>query len=252
MEEELFRLQKIIADRGYCSRRRAEELISSGLVKVDGQTVTELGSKFTSDIAIEIAGRELKAPEKKHYTYLLINKPLGVVTTLQDDRGRPTVGDLIPARYPRLFPVGRLDINTTGLLLLTDDGEFANLVMHPSSELEKSYQAKVVGRVNEDELNRLRRGIRLEDGLTAPAKARALIVTDDYSLLEITIHEGKKREVRRMMEAIGHNVISLTRTRIGPIELKLKKGEIAEANSEDIAEIKRICLNNRNKHKGRF
>lgn len=245
MEE--LRLQKIIADRGYCSRRKAEELIQEGKVQVGGKTITEMGNKYPVDVDITIDGKILPALCKLSFTYLLFNKPIGVLTTLADDRGRKTIKDFIPRGYPRLFPVGRLDINSSGLLILTDDGDFANLVMHPSSELEKTYQVKITGLIREEESRKLRTGIRLDDGLTAPAKVKILVATDDYSLLDITIHEGKKREVRRMMEYLSHNVISLTRTKIGPIELNIKKGEIIAADPKDIELIRNICLSNKAK-----
>lgn len=243
--EELIRLQKIIADRGYCSRRHAEELITKGKVRVNGVLVTELGSKFHNDVSITIAGVDVPPIKKSGYTYILINKPIGVVTTMSDDRNRRIVTELIPPSYGRLFPVGRLDINTSGLLLLTDDGEFANLVTHPSSMLEKTYLAKITGVIKADEIRRLKDGVMLEDGLTAPAKVEIQTVSPEFSIIKITIHEGKKREVRRMINAVGHEVIALMRVQIGPIKLTLKTGQHAEAKVSDIEMIKKICLQNR-------
>lgn len=246
--EELLRLQKIIADRGYCSRRHAEELIEKGKVRVNGILVTELGSKFHEDVNITISGVDVPPVKKTNFTYLLINKPIGVVTTMSDDRGRRIVTELVPSSYGRLFPVGRLDINTSGLLILTDDGEFANLVTHPSSMLEKTYLAKITGVIKPDEIKRLKNGVMLEDGLTSPAKVEIQTVSPEFSIIKVTIHEGKKREVRRMINAVGHEVIALMRVQIGPIKLTLKTGQHAEAKMSDIELIKKICIQNRSRN----
>lgn len=241
------RLQKIIADRGYCSRRKAEELIQEGKVKVNGETITAMGTKFEDDVTIEIDGKILKPQTKSGYTYLLFNKPLGVLTTMKDDRGRRTIAELIPEKYGRLFPVGRLDIDTSGLIILTDDGNFANLIMHPSGELPKSYLAKITGRITSTELKQLEKGIMLEDGLTAPAKAEIVSVTMEESEVILTIHEGKNREVRRMFEALNHRVKSLERIKIGHLDTKIGCGHFVEIKEQDILKLKNYCLANRKK-----
>lgn len=249
MEEQ--RLQKIIADRGFCSRRKAEEYISDGRVNVNGKTVDQLGMKFPIDVKITIDGKEV-SKKQDTYTYIVLNKPTGVITTAADDRGRKTVLDLMPPKYGRLFPVGRLDINTHGAILLTNDGEFANLVMHPSSSLDKTYRAKIEGRLTEAQKKMLEQGVKLEDGLTAPAKIKEVMVfDDDTSIVELIIHEGKKREVRRMLQYAGHPVIDLERKLVGHIGIEgMRRGEYREIPLSEITKIKNQCLKNKvnNKH----
>lgn len=244
----LVRLQKIMADRGYCSRRTAEDLISSGKVKVDGILVTELGNKYEEDTCvIDVNGRTLKPKESgAGFHYVLINKPLGFICTLSDTMGRKTVDLLVPREYGRLFPVGRLDINSSGALILTDDGDFANLVMHPSSSFPKTYLVTIDGLLKAEHRRKLQNGIMLEDGMTAPAEVRVLLMTLDRSRFEITIHEGKNREVRRMVQALGFNTISLSRIAIGPIKLDgLPSGAYDDIPLDTIEKIKKICLANK-------
>jgi len=203
------RLQKIIAAAGYCSRRRAEELIAAGRIRVDGRIAT-LGDQANAETnIILIDDKPLKAAE--NLVYFLLNKPLGTVTTLSDPEGRPVVSDLVRDLPVRLFPVGRLDINASGLLLMTNDGALANRLAHPSHQVDKIYLVKVRGRLSEESKNMLEKGIVLEDGLTAPAKVANLRVRGSHTWFELTIHEGRNRQVRRMCEALGHQVNRLVR-----------------------------------------
>lgn len=205
------RLQKVMAAAGWGSRRTCEDLIAARRVTVDGE-IAVLGRRVDPDRdRIEIDGVPIGVrPGLVHY---LINKPMGVVTTARDTHGRPTVLDLVPAE-PRVFPVGRLDLDTEGLLLLTNDGDLANLIAHPRHGVDKEYLAEVAGgRVAPGALRRLREGVELDDGPTAPAR----VSQPSPGVLRITLHEGRNRQVRRMCEAIGHPVRRLVRTRIGPI-----------------------------------
>jgi 23S rRNA pseudouridine2605 synthase len=204
------RLQKVLASRGWGSRRVCEDLIAAGRVSVNGE-VAVLGRRVDPDHdRVEVDGVPVGVrPGLVHY---LLNKPSGVVTTASDPQGRPTVVELVP-NEPRVFPVGRLDIETEGLLLLTNDGDLANRLMHPSHGVEKEYLAEVEGQVGAGALRRLRDGVELDDGVTAPAK----VSQPDPGVLRITIHEGRNRQVRRMCEAVGHPVKRLVRVRIGPI-----------------------------------
>lgn len=203
------RLQKIIAAAGHCSRRRAEELIASGRVRVDGH-VAVLGEKADEQSSvILIDNKPLLSAEK--LVYVLVNKPLGTVTTLSDPEGRPVVTDLVKDLNVRLFPVGRLDINTSGLLLLTNDGALANRLAHPSHQVDKRYLVKVRGQLTEDSRRQLEEGVALEDGMTSPAKLVNLRVKGSHTWFELIIHEGRNRQVRRMCEALGHQVSRLVR-----------------------------------------
>ena len=213
MEE---RLQKILAKAGAASRRGAEQLILAGRVRVNGQVVSELGCKADSDRdQITLDGKPLGAEE---HLYILLNKPVGYVTTLSDPQGRPIVSDLIHLPE-RLFPVGRLDLDTEGALLMTNDGELAHAMLHPSFEVNKTYEAWVVGIPSRQQLMQLERGIEIEGVKTHPAKVRILKTTTQQSLIEIIIHEGKKRQVRKMFQAIGHRVMRLKRTAYGQLRL---------------------------------
>ena len=213
------RLQKVLARAGYGSRRVCEELIEEGRVTVDGE-IAELGRRVdTKTQRIEVDGTRVSADPD--LVYYLLNKPAGVVTTARDPQGRPTVVQSVPDE-PRVFSVGRLDAETEGLLLMTNDGDLAHRLTHPSFGIEKEYLAEVEGRPPATAVRRLRRGVELEDGITAPAKVSLL----DPRTLRITIHEGRNRQVRRMCEAVGYPVIRLVRTRIGPIvDRDLRPGE---------------------------
>ncbi|UZQ86339.1 rRNA pseudouridine synthase [Thermoclostridium stercorarium] len=221
---EQIRLQKYLAQCGVASRRRAEELIRQGKVRVNGQVVTEMGVKVSPDDHVEVDGRPVK-PEKKK-VYILMHKPRGYVTTVRDPEGRKTVMDLLEGVRERVYPVGRLDYDTSGLLLLTNDGDFANLLMHPRNEILKVYVVTVKGRPSEEALEKLRTGIRIDGYVTAPAFVRVLDEYENKTKLEITIHEGKNRQIRKMCEKIGHPVVRLKRIAYGTLELgDLKPGE---------------------------
>lgn len=203
------RLQKIIAAAGYCSRRRAEDLIAEGRVSIDGR-VAKLGDQADAEHSqVLIDGKPIRAAEEP--TYLLLNKPLGVVTTLSDPDGRRVVTDLVSDQAVRLFPVGRLDINTSGILLLTNDGDLANRLAHPSRRVEKRYLVKVRGHLSDDARQKLVAGVRLEDGMTAPAKVEHVRISGGHTWFELCIHEGRNRQVRRMCEALGYQVSRLVR-----------------------------------------
>ena len=222
------RLQKVLARVGFGSRRACEELIEAGRVTVNGE-VAVLGRRVDpgSD-RVAVDGVPVStAPGLVHY---LLNKPAGVVTTASDPHGRPTVVDLVPPE-PRVFPVGRLDASTEGLLLLTNDGDLAHRLTHPSFALEKEYLAEVEGRPTPAVLRRLRTGVDLDDGRTAPARA-SLVAP---SAIRLTIHEGRNRQVRRMCEAVGHPVVRLVRTRIGPLaERRLRPGQWRVLTPEEV------------------
>jgi len=213
------RLQKVLARAGLGSRRACEELIAEGRVTVNGE-VADLGRRVDPErdhVAVDGA----VVPTRPGLVHYVLNKPAGVVTTAADTHGRPTVVELVPAE-PRVFPVGRLDADTEGLLLLTNDGDLAHRLTHPSFGVEKEYVAQVEGRPSRAALRRLREGVELDDGRTAPAKVAEL----EPGVLRLTIHEGRNRQVRRMCEAVGHPVVRLVRTRIGPLrEPRLKPGE---------------------------
>jgi 23S rRNA pseudouridine2605 synthase len=218
------RLQQILSEMGIASRRKSEELILEGRVTVNGK-VASLGAK--ADILrdhIKVDGKLLVKPERR--VYIAFNKPKNVVTSLYDPEGRPTVKDFLRGVKYRVFPVGRLDFDSEGLLLLTNDGDLAQAVLHPSKRISKAYLVKVKGLPEEKEIDKLRCGVRLDDGITAPAKVKRIRSAESNSWLEITIHEGRKRQIRRMLEKIGHPVIRLQRVRIDGLELgRLGPGE---------------------------
>jgi pseudouridine synthase len=205
------RLQKVIAKAGIASRRAAEKLILEGKVQVNGAVVTTLGTQVDAfKDHIKVDGKRIKV--EPHKIYLLLNKPRGYITSVKDPEGRPTVMDLIPDVGARIYPVGRLDYDTEGLLLLTNDGDFAQELTHPSHGVEKTYWAKVKGRIPEDKMEKVAKGgISLAEGKSAPCKIRFLRETNENSWVEIILHEGKKRQVRMMMLKIGHPVMKLRR-----------------------------------------
>ncbi len=229
------RLQKYLARAGVASRRAAEELIAAGRVSVNGVVVTAMGVKVTPGLdRVEVDGREV-APPSDH-VYLMLNKPAGYVTTLKDPLGRPIVADLLPDIGRRVYPVGRLDADTTGLLLLTDDGEFSQMLMHPRFHVSKTYRARVEGTPSEQALDKLRRGVVLTDGPTRPAEVELVERQAGSCIVRITIREGRKRQVRRMFKHIGHPVIELHRERIGPLELgDLAPGAVRPLAAEEVA-----------------
>ena len=228
------RLQKFMAEAGVCSRRHAEEKITAGKVKVNGKTVTELGTKVDPDFdEVEVDGKIIKVNERKYY--IMLNKPSGYITTVEDTHGRPTVMDLVSELSARIYPVGRLDADTEGLLLLTNDGEFANRVMHPSKNMTKVYIAQVKGMPSLATLKTLASGVDIGDYVTRPGKAELIKGNKNVSTVKIEIGEGKKRQVRRMLDAVGHPVISLKRAQIGPIMLgNLPLGRWRHLHEEEI------------------
>jgi len=227
------RLQKVLARVGIGSRRVCEDLIAEGRVLVDGEMAV-LGRRVDPETAlIEVDGAPVGVrPDLVHY---VLNKPAGVVTTADDPQGRPTVVGLVP-NEPRVFPVGRLDVDTEGLLLLTNDGELAHRLTHPSYGVEKEYVAEVEGLPTRAVLRRLREGVELDDGRTAPARATLV----DPSVVRLTIHEGRNRQVRRMCEAVGHSVVRLVRTRIGPLaDRSLAPGAWRELTGDEVRSLQR-------------
>ncbi len=233
-DDGLVRLQKLLAQSGVASRRRCEELMLAGLVEVDGEVVTRLGTKVDPRTAvIRVEGRRL--PPVSDHVYLVLNKPRGVVSTMSDPEGRRTLSDLLADRPERLFHVGRLDTDTDGLLLVTNDGDFAQQVAHPSYELEKTYVAEVDGVVERATVRRLRDGVELDDGPVEVHAARVVSATADRSIVELTVHEGRNRIVRRLLDTVGHPVRRLTRTAIGPVRLHgLRSGAVRELTSEEL------------------
>jgi len=229
------RLQKVIAHAGIASRRKAEELIVEGRVKVNGKTVKELGIKVTPSDKVEVNGIPL---EREEPVYFLLYKPRGVISSVNDDKGRKVVTDFFSEIVEaRIYPIGRLDYDTSGLILLTNDGEFANLMMHPKGEIEKVYVAKVKGIPSREKLKLLERGVELEDGKTAPAKVKLLSLDKKKgtSIIELKIHEGRNRQVRRMFEAIGTPVMKLKRERYAFLNLSgLRPGEARELTAHEV------------------
>jgi 23S rRNA pseudouridine2605 synthase len=212
------RLQKLIAAAGIASRRHAEELISSGQVTVNGKVVTELGTKADAERDhIKVRGKLINpALEKREEIYVVLNKPKGYLSSVSDPDKRPLVTDLLPASLGRLYPVGRLDFNTEGLLLLTNDGEFTNFVTAARNRVEKVYEAKVKGLPSEPALERIRRGVVLDDGVkTAPARITKIYETGSNAWFEIILHQGRNQQIKRMFDLIGHSVVKLRRARIG-------------------------------------
>ncbi len=230
------RLQKIIALSGYASRRKAEELIKAGKVMVNGKVVKELGTKanFSDDILID--GKKIEREEKEYYIF---NKPRGVITSTSDDKGRKVVTDYFETNK-RLYPVGRLDYDTTGLLILTNDGELANLIMHPRNEIEKQYIAKLEGIIKGEEINKLKNGVVLDGTKCIPkrVKLREFDKKTNTSIVEIVICEGKNHEVKRLFESVSFNVLKLKRERIGFLTLgKLKSGEYRKLNPKEVKQL---------------
>ena len=233
-EDEGQRLQKVLAAAGLASRRACEGMISEGRVEVNGEVVTEQGRRVNPDTdVIRVDGARIPPPRR--HSYLVLNKPRGVVSTMDDPEGRRTLADLVPERRGRLFHVGRLDTDTEGLLILTNDGEFAHRLAHPSYAVRKTYLAEVTGLVSPAVLKRLRQGITLDDGPVRPDAVKVVSTTGDRSLVKITLHEGRNHIVRRTMEAVGHPVRRLSRTGIGPVRLgTLRSGEVRELTRDEL------------------
>ena len=228
------RLQKVIANSGYCSRRRAEELILEGKVFVNGSVIRELGTKVSHDDEIEVDGLSIK--KDHNYEYYLLYKPRGVVTATNDDKGRKTVVDLIDTTA-RIYPVGRLDYDTTGVLLLTNDGVFANGLMHPANEIDKVYIAKVEGILSGYDVKRLKSGIMIDGRKTAKChvKVRSVDKKKNTCIVELVIHEGRNHQVKKMIEAVGKKVIKLKRERFGIFDLSgLKASEYRRLTAKEV------------------
>jgi 23S rRNA pseudouridine2605 synthase len=235
------RLQKIIAAAGIASRRKAEELISTGQVSVNGQIVTELGSKADPERDhIRVNGKLLRGPER--HVYLLMNKPKGYVTTVNDPEGRPTVMDLLRGSGARVYPVGRLDYASEGILLLTNDGELANRLMKAASHVPKTYLVKIAGMPSEAELAQLRQGLFIPSKTgkrvkTAPARIRVIREADN-PWYEVTLIEGRNRQIRQMFQEIGHHVEKIKRVRYGPLQLDVHPGEFRRLTPQEVARLK--------------
>ncbi|MCM2531778.1 rRNA pseudouridine synthase [Neobacillus pocheonensis] len=242
------RLQKVIAQAGIASRRKSEELIKEGKVKVNGKVVKELGTKVSSSDRVEVNEIQI---EREEPVYFLLYKPRGVISSVNDDKGRKVVTDFFPGVMTRIYPVGRLDYDTSGLLLLTNDGEFANLLTHPRNEIDKFYVAKIKGIPLKENLRKLEKGIRLEDGKTAPAKVKMLSMDKkkQTSIIEIVIHEGRNRQVRRMFEAIGHEVTKLKRERFGFLTLNgLTAGDARELTPHEVKQLRALAMESTKKN----
>ncbi len=232
------RLQKILSEMGITSRRKAEDLIFEGRVTVNGRIAT-IGTKADPvKDHIKVNGKLLIRPEPK--VYIMFNKPKNVVTSLHDPEGRPTVKDFLKGVKYRVFPVGRLDYDSEGLLLLTNDGDFAHAVLHPSKKISKTYLVKVKGILEEDKIEKLKTGVKLVERMTAPVKVKRIRETENNSWLEIIIYEGKKRQIRRMLEKTGHDVLKLKRIRVDGLELgKLEPGTFRYLTPEERDKIKK-------------
>ncbi|MDT2761147.1 pseudouridine synthase [Aerococcus urinaeequi] len=231
------RLQKVMAHAGVASRRESEKLIAAGRVKVNGEVVRELGHKVANTDRIEVDQVPIYKEEPVYYVFY---KPTGVISAVKDDKDRKVVTDFFPGIEQRIYPVGRLDYNTSGLLLLTNDGEFANTLMHPRYEINKVYVAKVEGVITGEERKQLERGVEIDGVKTAPAQAKILSVDKDKktTIIELVIHEGRNRQVRKMLEAVGHPVAKLKRERYGFLDLKgLKPGDSRTLLKHEIEEL---------------
>lgn len=227
------RIQKVIAHAGICSRRKAEELIKEGRVRVNGELVTELGTLVSKKDTITVDGALVQKEEKVYY---LLYKPRGVVSTTDDDKKRKTVVDLIPTNQ-RIFPVGRLDYDTSGIIFLTNDGEFANYLMHPKHEIDKVYVAKIKGILTKEEIIALKKGVILDGKKTSPAKVKVKSINkkSQTSIVALTIHEGRNHQVKKMFEAVNHQVLKLKRERIAFFDLTgLKSGEYRKLNPKEV------------------
>lgn len=235
------RLQKVLAGAGVASRRVSEQLIEDGRVEVNGVVVTELGRRIDPEndlVAVDGSAIQLDSSKR----YLMLNKPVGIYSSLKDDRGRPDLRRFTDQYEERLFNVGRLDAETSGLLILTNDGDLAHVLAHPSFGVSKTYIAKVTGRVTPQVLAQLTAGIELEDGPIAADKARLLGTEDGHSLVELTLHSGRNRIVRRMLDAVGHPVVDLVRRQFGPLHLgTLGSGQVRELTKAELGAILTIA-----------
>lgn len=233
------RLNKYIADAGICSRRKADELIENGNVKVNGATMKEMGYQVEDGDVVQVNGKTIENAGKK--VYVAVNKPLGYITSMDDDKGRATVAELVSDVPERLFPVGRLDYNTTGLLIMTNDGQLTYTLTHPKHEVYKTYIAKVAGVLSDTRLAKLRRGVDIGGFVTSPAKVKVIKQMPRHAIVEISIREGKNRQVRKMFAAVGNKVQELQRVAIGEIKLgRLMEGHYRKLNREEIEYLKKL------------
>ncbi|MBM7648035.1 23S rRNA pseudouridine2605 synthase [Bacillus ectoiniformans] len=235
------RLQKVIAQAGFASRRKAEQLIIEGKVTVNGKKVTELGTKVSGSDKVEVGGIPV---ERENKVYYLFYKPRGVISAVSDDKNRKVVTDYFQFVEQRIFPVGRLDYDTSGLLIMTNDGEFSNLLTHPRYGVEKTYLARINGIPDRQILKKLATGVKLEDGMTAPARVKEISADKkkQRALIEITIHEGRNRQVRRMFEAFGFQVQKLRRERYGFLNLNgMNAGDIRELSAHEVKQLRTLA-----------
>lgn len=233
------RLNKYIAQAGIASRRKADELISSGNVKINGLVVREMGIQVEEGDVVSVNGKTIKPAGKKEY--IVLNKPEGYITSMKDEFDRPTVAELITDVHERLFPVGRLDYNTTGLLLMTNDGDLANRLTHPKHEVTKTYRALVAGVISKQRVAMLRKGVDIGGFVTSPARVTVIKQNVRTALVEIEIHEGKYRQVRRMFKVVGNPVQSLERIAIGEIKIgRLRQGDYRKLHKDEIEYLKSL------------
>ena len=233
------RLQKYLAECGVASRRPAEEMIRDGRVAVNGVTVTEMGTQTEEGDRVTVDGKPVRPEAVRHY--IMYHKPAGEVTTASDPEGRKTVLSHFDRFKVRLYPVGRLDYDSEGLLLLTNDGELTNRLLHPRNEVDKTYVARVGGTVTQEQVKTLRSGVVLDERKTSPARVRVTRQDADWTYVTVTIHEGRNRQVRRMFEAVGLQVLALKRVGFGPLTLgDLKRGEWRDLTVEEIAELRKL------------
>lgn len=236
MKNQKVRLNKYIASSGFCSRRKADEYIETGKVKVNGETVTELGFIISSKDKVMIGGKVIK-PEV--LTYIRYYKPAGYITTMDDEKGRKTIYDILPEEVQHLKPVGRLDKDSTGLLILTNDGDFINELAHPSIKVPKVYRVAAQGKLNLNDFALMEKGIEIEKGQIAYAFARIIDFEGKNTILEMVLYQGLNRQIRKMLDVLGHPVISLKRISMGPIDLQgLKKGQFKYLKPKQIQQVK--------------
>lgn len=236
--EKLVRLQKMLADCGVASRRKSEDLIREGKVKVNGK-IAQIGDKVDPyNDKVYVRGKRVTAASKPRFRYIMLNKPRGYITSVSDDRGRKTVMELIPDVKERVYPVGRLDKDSEGLLLLTNDGEFANTITHPKKHINKVYRVSVRPNINDQQVSKLSNGVVIDNKKTLPAQIRIVSREDNKSVLEIVIREGRNRQIRKMCEAVGLDVIRLKRTQEGTVKLgKLKLGDYRDLTEDEVKKL---------------
>ncbi len=231
------RINKYIAQAGVASRRKADELVANGNVKVNGLTLKEAGYDVVQGDVVEVNGRRIEPEDKK--VYILLHKPVGYVTTVSDDKDRPTVMDLVRDVDARIFPVGRLDYNTSGMLIMTNDGDFAYRLTHPKHEMPKTYRARVAGVLSDEKCAKLRKGVDIGGFVTSKAKVQIIRGVQRQTVVDITIHEGKNRQVRKMFKVIGNPVQELSRIAIGEIKLgRLSEGHYRKLTREEIEHLR--------------